>query len=129
MTLVSYGIHRAASARVRRAPAWDCGFPDPRPQTQYTASSFAQPIRRTYGGAMFRAHDAVDMPQPGETRAARLTITMRDLLWEWFYAPLVTALDWATEAVNALQFLTIRRYLTLMFGALVLLLSVVAVTQ
>jgi hydrogenase-4 component B len=129
MTLVSYGIHRAASARVRRAPAWDCGFPDPRPQTQYTASSFAQPIRRTYGGAMFRAHDTVDMPQPGETRAARLTITMRDLLWEWFYAPLVTALDWATEAVNALQFLTIRRYLTLMFGALVLLLSVVAVTQ
>ena len=39
-------IHRFASRRLRRAPAWDCGFPDPQPATQYTAGSFAQPIRR-----------------------------------------------------------------------------------
>ena len=27
-----------------RAPAWDCGYPDTSPATQYTAGSFAQPI-------------------------------------------------------------------------------------
>jgi hypothetical protein len=32
------------------------------------------------------------------------------------------------ERLNAMQFLTIRRYLVLMFGALVILLSIAAVT-
>jgi hypothetical protein len=36
-------VHRLASNRVRRADAWDCGFPDPRPETQYSGASFAQP--------------------------------------------------------------------------------------
>ena len=34
-------IHRFASRAVRRTPAWDCGFPDSSPTTQYTADSFA----------------------------------------------------------------------------------------
>ena len=42
-------IHRFASASLRRAAAWDCGFPDPSPATQYTAASFSQPIRRVFG--------------------------------------------------------------------------------
>src|SRR4051812_13102283 len=41
-------IHRFASRAVRRGPAWDCGFPDPSPATQYTAGGFAQPIRRVF---------------------------------------------------------------------------------
>ena len=45
-SLTALAIHRFASRAVRRAPAWDCGFPDPRPETQYTGSSFTQPIRR-----------------------------------------------------------------------------------
>src|SRR5207253_7415264 len=35
-------IHRFASRAVRRGPAWDCGFPDPSPATQYTAGGLAQ---------------------------------------------------------------------------------------
>ena len=35
----------------------------------------------------------------------------------------------ATERLNVLQFLTIRRYLTLVFAALVLLLLVLAIWQ
>src|SRR6185312_8608599 len=44
--LCAVAIHRFASRAVRRAPAWDGGTPDPSPMTQYTAGSFAQPIRR-----------------------------------------------------------------------------------
>jgi hydrogenase-4 component B len=128
-SLTAYAVHRLASARLRRAPAWDCGFPDANPATQYSGSSFAQPIRRVFGTAMFRARDIVDMPQPGEMRPARFTVAMRDLIWDGLYAPVGRLVDWATTVVNALQFLTIRRYLTLMFGALVLLLSIVAVSQ
>ncbi len=129
VALLVWVIHRFASDRVRRAPAWDCGLPDARPQTQYTGSSFAQPIRRVFGTTVFRAHETVDMPAPGETRAAQFSISLRDLAWEWFYQPVIDLVDWAAEHVNILQFLTIRRYLTLTFAALILLLSVVAVLQ
>ena len=54
-TLAAVAIHRLASDRLRRGPAWDCGYPDPSPMTQYTASSFAQPIRRVFGTTVFRA--------------------------------------------------------------------------
>ncbi len=115
-------IHRFASRAVRRAPAWDCGFPDPNPATQYTAGSFAQPIRRVFGEVVFLAREQVEMPAPGETGPARLTVTLRDLVWETLYAPLATAIWFGTEKLNHLQFLTIRKYLSLVFAALVALL-------
>jgi formate hydrogenlyase subunit 3/multisubunit Na+/H+ antiporter MnhD subunit len=121
-----YMIHWLASDKLRRGPAWDCGYPDPRPQTQYTASSFAQPIRRVYGTLIFRAREVVDMPAPGEPRAARLTVTMRDMIWEWFYAPVAAAVLRTADRMNPLQFQTIRRYLAFVFLALVLLLTVTA---
>jgi hypothetical protein len=45
-SVAAYAIHRLASRAVRRAAIWDCGFPDASATTQYTAGSFAQPIRR-----------------------------------------------------------------------------------
>ena len=48
-TFAAAAIHRLASDRLDAAPAWGCGYPDPSPATQYTASSFAQPIRRVFG--------------------------------------------------------------------------------
>jgi len=120
-------IHRFASSKIRRGPAWDCGYPDSSPATQYTASSFAQPIRRVYGTAIFRAREIGDMPPPGATRPARLIVELRDLIWDVAYAPLAAFVDQATERLNVLQFLTIRRYLTLVFAALVSLLLVLAI--
>ena len=83
-------IHRFASRAVRRGPAWDCGFPDPSPATQYTADSFAQPIRRVFGPVIFQAREHVDMPPPGDARPARLTVTLRDLVWDAIYVPIGT---------------------------------------
>jgi formate hydrogenlyase subunit 3/multisubunit Na+/H+ antiporter MnhD subunit len=120
-------IHRFASRAVRRAPAWDCGFPDPSPATQYTAGGFAQPIRRVFGEVVFLARETVVMPAPGETGAARLTVTLRDLVWETLYAPVATAIWFGSEKLNHLQFLTIRKYLSLVFAALVALLLGVSV--
>ncbi|MGD9507354.1 MAG: hydrogenase 4 subunit B [Geminicoccaceae bacterium] len=121
-TTAVFFIHRFASDRLRRAPAWDCGYPDPSSATQYTASSFAQPLRRVFGGYAFLAREQVDMPAPGETRAATFRLLWRDLVWDGLYAPVAVGLGQVTERLNALQFLTIRRYLSLVFGALVLLL-------
>lgn len=126
---VAAGVHRLGSNRVRLAPPWDCGFPDPRPATQYTASSFAQPLRRVFGGLIFRAAERVDMPEPGETRPARLDIRLVDPLWSGLYAPLIFAVGWLADRANPLQYLTIRRYLSLMFVALIALLSAVALLR
>ena len=126
-SIAAFAIHRLASDKLRRGPAWDCGYPDPNPATQYTASSFAQPIRRVYGTAVFRAREIGEMPPPGATTPARLTVELHDLIWETAYAPIAGFIGFATERLNVLQFLTIRRYLTLVFTALVLLLLVLAI--
>jgi hydrogenase-4 component B len=122
-------IHRFASAALRRSAAWDCGFPDASPATQYTAGSFSQPIRRVFGTVVFRAAETVDMPPPGDVRPARLHVRLRDVLWETLYLPLSQVVAYGADRLNGLQFLTIRGYLTLVFGALVALLMVLSVWQ
>ena len=115
-TLAAFAIHRLASDRLRRAPAWDCGYPDPSPATQYTASSFAQPIRRVFGTVVFRAREHVEMPPPGDMRPARLVVDLRDLIWDALYAPIAAAVGIAADRLNHLQFLTIRQFLSLVFA-------------
>ncbi|WP_425351690.1 hydrogenase 4 subunit B [Mesorhizobium helmanticense] len=125
-SLAAVVIHRFASHALRRGPAWGCGFPDITPAAQYTAVSFAQPIRRVFGTFAFRAKEKVEMPPPGATGPARLTVEMHDVIWETFYQPIAGAVGYASEKLNRLQFLTIRRYLTLVFLYLVTLLLVLA---
>ncbi len=126
-SLAAFAIHRLASDRLRRAPAWDCGYPDANPATQYTATSFAEPIRRVFGTVLFRAREQVEMPPPGGTGPARLAVQMTDPIWDWLYAPLAAGVGMAADRLNRLQFLTIRQFLSLVFGALVILLLVLAV--
>jgi hydrogenase-4 component B len=120
-------IHRFASRALRRGPAWDCGFPLASPRTQYTADSFAQPIRRVFGSVVFLARERVDMPLPGDRRPARLSVTLRDPIWEFVYAPLAAGIALAADRLNHLQFLTIRQYLSLVFIALIGLLLVMSI--
>ena len=84
-------VHRFASRRLRRAPAWDCGFPQASPLTQYSASSFAQPIRRVFVARIFGAEEAVSMPAPGDMAAARFSLTIHDPIWERLYRPVADA--------------------------------------
>jgi formate hydrogenlyase subunit 3/multisubunit Na+/H+ antiporter MnhD subunit len=125
--LGAFAIHRLASDKWRRAPAWDCGYPDPSPATQYTASSFAQPMRRVYGTLVFRAREIGHMPPPGSMAPASLHVELHDPIWETCYAPVSGIVSAAAERLNVLQFLTIRRYLSLVFTLLVLLLLILAV--
>jgi formate hydrogenlyase subunit 3/multisubunit Na+/H+ antiporter MnhD subunit len=128
-SLAAFAIHRLASDKLRRGPPWDCGYPDASPATQYTADSFAQPIRRVFGSVVFRAREHGEMPPPGDMRPARLIVELRDLVWDALYAPVAGGVALATERLNHLQFLTIRQYLSLVFGALVTLLLVLAIWQ
>ena len=121
-----YVIHRWASHAVRRSAPWDCGFPEASPATQYTAGSFTQPIRRVFGTIVFRARESVEMPPPGSIRPARYHADLRDLIWDVIYVPVAAAVNALADRLNHVQFLTIRRYLTLVFLVLVALLLVLA---
>jgi hydrogenase-4 component B len=121
-TSLGFGSHA-----LRRGPAWDCGYPDPSPVTQYTGSSFAQPIRRTLGNVAFVARDHLDMPPPGDIRPARFGVEIRDRVWDGVYTPISRGVDFCADQFNKLHFLTIQGYLTLVFVALVGLLLVVAI--
>ena len=125
-SLAASVIHRFASDALRRAPAWDCGFPDASPATQYSAESFAQPIRRVFGSVAYVTRERIDMPGPGETRAARFDLTLEDRIWDELYVPLIAFVERVSLRLNRLQFLTIRQYLSVVFGALVTLLVVLA---
>jgi NADH:ubiquinone oxidoreductase subunit 5 (subunit L)/multisubunit Na+/H+ antiporter MnhA subunit len=114
--------------KVRSGPAWDCGFPDPSPATQYSAGSFAQPIRRVFGTLAFNARERVILPPPGETAPASLEVSLTDPVWDAFYAPIGRAIASSTDSLNRLQFLTIRRYLGVVFLTLVVLLTVLVIS-
>jgi formate hydrogenlyase subunit 3/multisubunit Na+/H+ antiporter MnhD subunit len=115
-------LHRFASRAVRRAPAWDCGYPDPSPLTQYSAGSVSQPIRRVFGSSLLHARDTVEMPPPGSLQPARFTLVLRDTIWRSLYAPIPRFVEAAAIRLDRFQFLTIRQYLSLVFAALVILL-------
>ena len=125
-SIAAFAIHRLASHAVRRVAAWDCGHPDASPATQYTAGSFAQPIRRVFGTIVFLAREEVTMPPPGAIQAARFEVRSRDLVWEILYEPVAGIVRRAADLFNRYQFLTIRQYLGLVFLVLVLLLFVLA---
>jgi formate hydrogenlyase subunit 3/multisubunit Na+/H+ antiporter MnhD subunit len=126
-SITAYVIHLLASKATRRSAAWDCGFPNASPLTQYTAGSFAQPIRRVFGTLVFRAREQIEMPPPGDMRPAKFDVHLEDVVWDVVYAPLAGMVGLAAGKLNLLQFLTIRRYLSFVFVALVVLLLVITI--
>ena len=128
--LAAYVIHRWASHAMRRSAAWDCGFPDASPATQYTAGSFAQPIRRVFGelrvprprGSPHAAagrHAARPLPRASARPGVGCAVCARRAA-SWASPP--TASTGCSPGPSA-------RYLTLVFGAFVVLLMILAVWQ
>jgi NADH:ubiquinone oxidoreductase subunit 5 (subunit L)/multisubunit Na+/H+ antiporter MnhA subunit len=126
MAVSVLAIHWLASRQVRRTPAWDCGFPDSSPATQYSAGSVGQPIRRVFGNFVFHASEHVEMPPPGSIAPARFRLEIKDRIWDALFAPVAGLVALVADKLNVLQFLTIRRYLSLVFASLVVLLLALA---
>ena len=66
------------------------------------------------------------MPVPGQIRPAVYVARVHDVVWEGLYAPIAGAsIIW--PARSTAQFLTIRRFLNMVFVALVVLLLGLAI--
>jgi formate hydrogenlyase subunit 3/multisubunit Na+/H+ antiporter MnhD subunit len=111
-------VHRYYHGRVRRAPAWDCGFPLQTPRMQDTAEGFGQPIREVFS-PVFRMQR--ELPTPFDT-APRYRVTVADHFWHWLYLPVAGAVDFLARLVGKLQQGRISVYLTYSFLTLLALL-------
>ena len=80
-----------------------------------------------FGSVLFRATESLEFPPPLSSQPARLLTRIRDPIWDGIYAPVAMAVAMASESLNFMQFLTIRRYLTLVFLVLIALLLVLAI--
>jgi formate hydrogenlyase subunit 3/multisubunit Na+/H+ antiporter MnhD subunit len=115
-------VHRLYHGRVRRAPAWDCGFPEQTPRMQDTADAFGQPIRHVFGPLylMKRTMPGPDDPSP------RFTLKIEDRHWYWLYLPVAWLTEFVSEKVSLLQQGRISVYLLYSFLTLIALLVFVA---
>ena len=126
-TIAAFAIHRFASRACRRSDPWDCGFPDREPGDAIFRRQLraADPPRLRHAGlrrARACRHAAARLDASGALRgdAAR----PRSGTGSTRRSPSASASP--PTGLNALQFLSIRRYLTLVFTTLVVLLLVLA---
>ena len=111
---VSVLYHR----RVRRGPAWDCGFARLDSRMQDSAEGFGQPIRAIFA-AFFDMRR--ELPSPFDL-APRYQVVVGDKLWRLLYAPLERIVQRVAAAVAWLQQGRIATYLLYSFATLLILL-------
>jgi hydrogenase-4 component B len=113
---------RSAVGRMRRCDAWDCGFAPPDARMQYTATAFAQPIRRVFG-SLFLITEGVEQRADG-SRHYRLTVGDRS--WGLLYLPVARAIEAAARQVVRLQSGNVRTYLGWTLITLLVLLWIIS---
>jgi NADH:ubiquinone oxidoreductase subunit 5 (subunit L)/multisubunit Na+/H+ antiporter MnhA subunit len=119
VTLVTMRVvRRLYHGRLRRGPAWDCGYPLQTPRMQDTAEGFGQPIRQIFE-PFFRMQR--ELPTAFDT-APRYRVTVEDPLWHWLYLPIARVTDRVSRFIGLLQRGRISTYLFYSFVTLVALL-------
>jgi len=108
--------------RVKRCDAWDSGFAPPNPRMQYTATAFAQPIRRVFG-LLFHIDEGVKLQPDGRRR---YQLNVNDRLWELLYLPVARGVERAARQVVRLQSGNVRTYLSWTLATLLVLLWIMA---
>ena len=121
LALTALIAKRAYHGRVRRAPAWDCGFAAQTPRMQDTAEGFGQPIRHIFG-PFFRMRR--ELPTPFDTDPV-YRVQVEDRIWGAFYHPVANAVLAVAGWVGHLQRGRISAYLLYSFVTLLTLLVIV----
>ena len=113
-------VHRLYHGRLRRTPAWDCGYVFQGPRAQDTAEGFSQPIRRIFE-PMFRM--LRHFPTARDT-APHYSVKVEDHFWYWLYLPLARLAARLSTLIVTLQGGRIAVYLMYSFITLLVLLLV-----
>ncbi len=111
-------VHHFYHGRLRRGPAWDCGFPAQNARMQDTAEGFGQPIRRIFE-PFFRIES--ELPSAFDTHP-RYHGRSDDRIWFSLYLPIKRITEKLSSLVSLLQHGRIHLYLAFTFATLVVLL-------
>ena len=107
--------------RVRKGPAWDCGFGELNSRMQDTAEGFGQPIRHLFQPFF----DIVrELPSPFDS-APKYRLVIGDRMWRRLYQPLGPMVRRVADKVAWLQQGRIATYLLYSFVTLVVLLALI----
>lgn len=116
--LTFVAVRRLYHGRVRRADAWDCGYPAQTARMQDTAEGFGQPIKQIFEPFFrIRRH----MPSPFDAQPY-YQATTEDRLWYLLYKPVARLNDWVATRIGILQHGRIYLYLLYSFATLLALL-------
>jgi hydrogenase-4 component B len=111
-------VRRVYHGRLRRAPPWDCGFPEQTPRMEDTADGFGQPIRQIFA-PVFEIHR--EIPRADDPRPV-FRQEVADRHWRWLYLPVAHLAEWISRYVGLLQQGRISIYLLYSFVTLIALL-------
>ena len=89
LTLTYLAVRKFYHGRLRRGPAWDCGFPEQTARMQDSADGFGQPIKQIFEQFFGISRD---VPSPFDTHP-HYHGEVRDRLWELFYLPLARLVE------------------------------------
>jgi hydrogenase-4 component B len=119
--LAFFMVRRFYHGRLRRSPAWDCGFPWQNARMQDTAEGFGQPIRQIFEPFFVMRRE---LPTPFDAHP-RYRVVVEDHFWGWIYLPLAAAATRISRLVGLLQQGRISIYLLYSFVTLIAMLLVV----
>lgn len=122
VVLAAFGLVRLLyHGRLRRTPAWDCGFPGLNARMQDTAEGFGQPIRQIFAPVYeIESHhpDSFD-------RLPRYFTEVRDRFWGWLYLPIAGAATFCSRLIGRIQVGRVAVYLMYSFATLIFLMAFV----
>jgi NADH:ubiquinone oxidoreductase subunit 5 (subunit L)/multisubunit Na+/H+ antiporter MnhA subunit len=119
--LTVLGVRAVYHQRVRRGPAWDCGFVRLDARMQDTAEGFGQPIRHIFQPFFGMSRE---LPTPFDA-APRYRVTVTDRVWAAGYERVGRSVRRVADLVARLQQGRISTYLLYSFVTLIVLLWIV----
>jgi formate hydrogenlyase subunit 3/multisubunit Na+/H+ antiporter MnhD subunit len=122
VVLAAYWVVRLLyHGRLRRGPAWDCGYPEQSARMQDTAEGFAQPIQQIFAPVYeIESHH----PDPSD-RTPHYSAEVRDRAWRWIYYPIAHAAAFCSRLVGRIQTGRVSIYLMYSFVTIIFLLAFV----
>ncbi|MBD2892495.1 Hydrogenase-4 component B [Actinomadura sp. RB99] len=137
MVALTAVLRGAASRRTerlarRRARLWDCGAGPMSARTEYTATSFAEPLQRVFDDVLAPETD-VDVTPVAESAYLVDSVTYRarvgDRVEHRLYRPVLAAVAWAGRAARPLANGSVHRYVGYGFSAFTGVLIALAVLR
>jgi len=122
--LIYWLLHPKGKA-VRRVHFWSCGNPHVNTRMQYTATSFAQPLRRIFSG-IYQPVEHSEIERPGHkllTRSIRYEVHAQDMSWRYIYRPLLVLAERIGDWVATQHQRGVHAYLAYMFVTVLILLG------